>query len=367
MRVLRYELKRIFSFPLMWGLLAVFLVFNFYIIHSEVGYKEFQEHLNGIYEVILGNDTSSKYYDQYIQYLDSVSGSYDTLDMLKIKEMKENMGGFYPKGSYANFIDSNYDKLQMRVQDIKANEKTTQYFYPGDMFQIHKKIYQVMKMCMIEMLIMMCFSVLYLMDYERLSRSEELVFSCQIGRKDMQIKHKAGLIGGLVFSLMILLSSFIVFFAYVPMQGLWATPVNSVMVMESSGVWEYPFITFIPMTIGKEFVLSISITVLYVITFGVLSGAVQHFIHNSYITMIGTAAGFIILLLLPFIVKSANWIKTIAALNPASLWYYCSRWFIENDLPVSFAWSELVTLGTWLILSIIIMLWGHRYLRIKDI
>lgn len=367
MRILKYELCKLFKFPLMWGLLAVFVGFNIYIIYGEVGYHDIQESLHGVYEVMLGHETSGEYYDLYTQYHDSVSDSYDTLDMQKIKEMKEDMGSFYPTGSYAEFMDSNYEILQKRLEDIKADGDTEGIFYPGDIFQIHKKIYLILKMCMIEMLIMMCFSVLYLMDHERLNRTQELVFSCRIGRKDIQIKHKAGMIGGLIFSVLILFLSFTVFLAYVPMRGLWATPVNSVMVMESSGIWEYPFITFVPMTISREFEISIAITILLVFLFGILSGAVQLFVQNSYITMIGTAIGFVSLMLLPFVVKIVGWVKTVICLNPASLWYYCGRWFIENDLPVSFAWSEFITLGIWLVFSMIIMISGNRYLRSKDI
>lgn len=367
MRVMKYELRKLFGFPLMWGLLAVFLGFSFYIIHSEVGYHEFQKSLHGVYNVMVGHETSSEYYDLYTHYHGSVSGSYDTLDMRKIKEMKENMCDYYPTGSYAELIDNNYETLQKRLEEIIADGDSDGMFYPGDVFQIHKKIYLIMKVCLIEMIIMMCFSVLYLMDFERLNRTEALVFSCRIGRTDMRLKLAAGVLGGLLFSVMILCLSFAVFLALVPMRGLWSTPVNSVMVMESSGVWEYPFITFVPLTIGKEFFLSIAVTLLLVLLFGILSGAVQLYVHNSYLTMIGCAVGFVVLMLLPFIVKNACWLKTFVCLTPSSLWYYCSRWFIENDLPVSFAWSEFITLGIWFVISIILMLVGKSYLKSKDI
>lgn len=83
--------------------------------------------------------------------------------------------------------------------------------------------------------------------------------------------------------------------------------------------------------------------------------------------MISIAAGFIIFMLFPFIVETADWFKTIVCLNPAIVWYYCSKWFIENDLPVSFAWSEFVTLGIWYIITIFLMLFGIRHLKTQDI
>lgn len=367
MKVLKYELKKLLKFPLMWGLLALFIGFNIYIICCEVGNKEYQQSLRGVYEVIMGRKTSGENYQLYTQYREKVSAFYDSLDMQSIKEMKEYMGDFHPTGSYEKFIDNNYSKLQKRVEQIKSDGDTDGDFYPGDIFNIHKKLYLVIKLCIIEAIIMMCFSVLYLMDFERLNRTEDLVFSSWIGRSDMKIKHRAGISGGLAFSVLILSVSLGVFLALVPMGGLWRTPVSSVMVMESSGLWEYPFITFVRLTLGQEFALVIMTTVLLILLFGFTAGAVHLFINNSYITMIGTAACFVGLMVLPAAVKSAGWLKTVVCLNPVSVWYYCGRLFIENDLPVSFAWSEFVTLGIFSVTAIIFMLLGRRFFISKDI
>lgn len=367
MRVLKYELCKLFRFPLMWGLLVLFVSFNIYIIYSEVGYSEYQKSLNGVYDVITGQADSGEYFELYTEYKNSVSGSYDTLDMQKIKQMKEDMTGFVPSGCYQEFIDKNYDKLQNKLKQIKADGDTIGDFYPGDVFRIHKKLYLVMKLCIIEMLLMMCFSVLYLMDYERLNKTEELVYASNIGRRAMCIKKIIGIIGGLVFSGLLLFVSLAVFFSFVPMKGLWQTPVSSVMVMESSGIWEYPFITFVRLNIGQEFAIGIILSLMLTLLIGIFSSAVRLFVNNSYITLVGTSAGFVGLFLLPVAIKSVSYIKTAACLNPATLWYYCGRWFIENDLPVSFAWSEFITLGIWFIITAVIMLFGRCYLKTRDI
>lgn len=366
MRILKHELRKLIRFPLMWGLLSIFITFDIYLIFTEVGYQDYQNDLQGVYDVITGYKTQGEYYEFYFQYKENYSDIYDGLDMQDMKQMKEDLANYYPTGSYKKFIDGNYDKLQKRVEQIKSEGNDSGDFYPGDVFQIHQKLYAVLKCCIVEMLIIMCFSVLYLMDFERVNRTEDLVFANQTGRRNMRIKLRTGLLGGVGFCVVILAVNLIIFFALVPMKGLWNTPVSSYMVMESSGLWEYPFITFVRLTIWQELALNIMTELLLVLLFGVIAGAVQFFINNSYITMLCMGAGFIGLLWLTYTVQVADWIKTAVCLNPAVLWLMCGRWFIENDISLSFAWSEFLTLGAWGVMYSLISMIGWKLFNGKD-
>lgn len=377
MRAFRFELKKLLNDPLMWVLPALFVGFDFFIVFHEVGMSDFRRDVKEMHGIILENDTTCEKISvltgsanvleaYYAGYVNGYSQSYDSLDMQDIKQMKEDTGSFHPSGSYKEFIDSNYDKLQMRVEEIKVSGDSAAAFYPGDGFAIHGKLYSLLKLCIIEMLIMMCFSVLYLMDFERINHTEDFVFSCECGRENMLTKLLAGLFLGHGYSAMILLSSLLFFFSFVPMKGLWNTPVSSFMVMEHSGLWEYPFITFVPLNFGQLLMLSIVTATLLALLIGLFAGALQLFLHNSYITMVSISAGYFGLLALPFAVRKADWIKTIVALNPAELWAQCGRWFIENYLALSFAWSEWWTLGIWTVVGAVFLLVGWRYFRRKD-
>lgn len=374
MRAFKFELKKLLKYPLMWVLLAIFVGFDLFVIYDKVGSKESCYSTKEMHEIILANgietsaisDSDNQLEVYYSDYVNEYSQSYDSLDMQEIKQMKEDLGSFYPQGSYKNFIDGNYSKLQKRVEEIKSSGDDAAAFYPGDGFEIHGKLYSVVKICIIEMLIMICFSVLYLMDFERIHQTENLVFSCKCGRKNMLTKMLAGVLIGLGYSVIILSTCLLMFFKYIPMKGLWNTPVSSVMIMENSGLWEYPFITYVRLTFGQLLALSIVTAILLTCLLGLISGALQLFINNSYIVAVGLSAGFLGLFALPFAVQKATWLKTIVAVNPAALWWQCSRWFIENDLSLSFAWSEYWTLGIWTVICMVCMLVGWRYFCRKD-
>ena len=365
MKIIRYELLKLLKYPLMWGLLVLFIGFNIFVIWNEVGSDDIQTALRAMYNVMINGETDSIYAEDYQAYKEGYAHEYDTLDMQKIKQMKERIT-FKPTGSYKKFIDNNYDKLQKRVEQIKSDGDTNGDFYPGDLFKIHGKLYSLIKRCIIQMMIMMCFSVLYLMDFERINRTEDLVFSSRIGRVIMRKKRIAGLIGGLLFCVFILVFSLEAFLVFVPMKGLWETPVSSVMVMESSGLWEYPFITFVRLNIGQELMLTLLTAILLTGLCGMIAGALQLFVNNSYITMISIGAGSIGLLAIPYAIKSTGWLKTVVCLSPTGLLFYCGRWFIENDIMVSFAWSEYLTLGIWFFITAIVMILGNHHLKTKD-
>ena len=367
MRILPYELRKVLCYPLIWGIIAVFVGFNVFFVYSNVGYTDFQREIREMHEVVLGNIQEGELYDLYTQYKALYSGSYNDLDMQSIKRMKEKMLKFEPDGSYAEFINSNYDKLQKRVKQIEADGDTDRGFYPGDIFGIHGKLSSLLRLCIIEALIIMCLSVLYLMDFERINHTEDLVFPSWIGRSAMRIKLRAGIIGGMLFAALVLVVSVGAFFLFVPMSGLWRTSVSSYLVMESNGLWEYPFITFVRLNIWQELVLELVVALLTVLLIGLIAGTVQLFVNNSYFTIICIASVFVGFLALPVTIRNASWIKTAVSLTPSTMWRYCGRWFIENDMPVSFAWSEFFTLGIWFMLTIIFLLCGIRFMQTKDI
>ena len=76
----------------------------------------------------------SKAYQEY--YKENV-GLYDKLDMTKVLKQKEKIYQYQPKEFMKKFVKHNYDHLQKRVQEIKADKEYNQDFYPGQYYKIH--------------------------------------------------------------------------------------------------------------------------------------------------------------------------------------------------------------------------------------
>ena len=379
MRIFFYEIKRLMRMPILWGLLVVFIGFNVFMVYTELGYRDIPEDTFGIYDLILSrssnldtdNQTSisqdkneyEKIYDDYIRDCICI---YDRLDMHGVKEMKENMLNFHPTGAYKTFIDRNYDKLNLRVAEIIESGDYRADFYPGDIFKVHKRIYTLLKIIAIEAIIITCLSILYIMDIDRLCDTRSLVFSSKLGRSSIIIKFCAGLLFGTLQCATLFSTGICAFLIFTPLSKLWGIPVSSAMVMESSGLWEYPFITFVRLDIGTELLLAITSVIILNALLGLISGAVQLFTHNSYISMLLVSLGFVALLAAPLAARSQTVFKTAVLLNPAVMWQYCGRWFIEHNPALSFAWSEFWTIGIWSTIGIIAFMLGRHRLYQKD-
>ena len=379
MRIFFYEIKRLMRMPILWGLLVVFIGFDLFMVYTELGYRDIPEDTFGIYDLILSrssnldtdNQTSisqdkneyEKIYDDYIRDCICI---YDRLDMHGVKEMKENMLNFHPTGAYKTFIDRNYDKLNLRVAEIIESGDYRADFYPGDIFKVHKRIYTLLKIIAIEAIIITCLSILYIMDIDRLCDTRSLVFSSKLGRSSIIIKFYAGLLFGTLQCAILFSTGICAFVIFTPLSKLWGIPVSSAMVMESSGLWEYPFITFVRLDIGTELLLAITSVIILNALLGLISGAVQLFTHNSYISMLLVSLGFVALLAAPLAARSQTVFKTAVLLNPAVMWQYCGRWFIEHNPALSFAWSEFWTIGIWSTIGIIAFMLGRHRLYQKD-
>lgn len=379
MRIFFYEIKRLMRMPILWGLLVVFIGFDLFMVYTELGYRDIPEDTFGIYDLILSrssnldtdNQTSisqdkneyEKIYDDYIRDCICI---YDRLDMHGVKEMKENMLNFHPTGAYKTFIDRNYDKLNLRVAEIIESGDYRADFYPGDIFKVHKRIYTLLKIIAIEAIIITCLSILYIMDIDRLCDTRSLVFSSKLGRSSIIIKFYAGLLFGTLQCAILFSTGICAFVIFTPLSKLWGIPVSSAMVMESSGLWEYPFITFVRLDIGTELLLAITSVIILNALLGLISGAVQLFTHNSYISMLLVSLGFVALLAAPLAARSQTVFKTAVLLNPAVMWQYCGRWFIEHNPALSFAWSEFWTIGIWSTIGIVAFMLGRHRLYQKD-
>ena len=150
---------------------------------------------------------------------------YDTLDMRKILEQKEKKSGYEPQGAWGMWIVRNYDRLQKRVEQIRKTGEGTYAFYPGSWYKLHSTLYgKLWKKLILQTAVLMILSMLYLMDYERIYKTQDLVLATTTGKKMMEKKMLAGTLCGLFYAGLLTVFTLMVSFAAVT---------SSVSVMEA--------------------------------------------------------------------------------------------------------------------------------------
>jgi hypothetical protein len=120
----------------------------------------------------------------------------------------------------------NYDRLQKRVEQIRKTGEGTYAFYPGSWYKLHSTLYgKLWKKLILQTAVLMILSMLYLMDYERIYKTQDLVLATTTGKKMMEKKMLAGTLCGLFYAGLLTVFTLLVFFAAVPFQNLWHVPV----------------------------------------------------------------------------------------------------------------------------------------------
>ncbi len=375
MRLFCFEFRKLLRCWFLWILLAVFLAYDIFIVWDTVGRDS--EDYHNMYKIIMQTGTdltenadkinallnsgneAERYYAEYVKAYEGIYNDFDIRSILDSKiSISEN---FDTEGRYYEWIARNYDRLQERVEQIAAAGEDKYAFYPGINYKVHGVLFStILRMLLLQILILTGLAVLYLMDYERIHTTEYLTYSSKTGRKIQFIKWLSGMAMSFIYAVIMISISLLLFLLSVPMGGLWETPVSSFMVMQQRGLYLYPYITFVRLSFGKYLILSLLVVLLLVILVGMLSGAMQLFFRNSYLAMLSIGVIFLGLIALPYLF-STGFLHTAMALNPAALWYLCGGWFIEYDPAVSFAWSEFITIGVWLIVMFIGVEFGKKY------
>ena len=270
-KVFGYECRKLLGAWFLWGLLVIFLVFDLFLVWENVGYDRaeyrkmyqviqrvgldleetgIERILDGDREPIGNSEPDENSLERwYAEYVKTNKGVYDTLDLTGIRDDKIGMAvDFKPEGAYQRWIERNYEKLEARIQEIKETGEARCGFYPGLVYEVHSKLFgRVFRAILLELMIMTAFSVLYLMDYERLQRTESIVFCSKTGRNLLLGKCFAGMVCSFLDALILVSVPVGMFLWFVPMRGLFGTMVSSFMVMEKRGFFVYPFITFVPL------------------------------------------------------------------------------------------------------------------------
>ncbi|MDY2629216.1 MAG: hypothetical protein SOW08_13055 [Lachnospiraceae bacterium] len=355
--IFKEEFKKLFLNPFLWCLLLFFSIYNLFLIWAYVGAG--REELQAVHEEIMEIGVDPEAYEEKIEntaededsilsfYMSCIlrcRSLYDKLDMIDLKEMKEEMSDYHPTGLYKKYIDTGYERLQNRVEQIRGSKKENQGFYPGEYYGLQGILYgKIMKTIIAEMALLMICSVLYLMDYERNQKTEELVYVSRMGKNVQKIKISAGLLAGLLTGCILMGITLTGYFTQVSYEGLWDVSVSTSLMAESRGVLFYPFITFFPMTVRIYLAASIVTILLLVLGIGILTAGIQLVVRSSYISFILEALLFLLLFFLAGL-KTVTFLDVIFAMNPVTLWYTCRVWFMENDPALCFPGSEAVSL-----------------------
>ncbi len=331
----KQEFRKLIGHPMLWCMLCIFLIFNGFLLWVNIG--DYASELQMVHNEILTDGISQNYYEESLS-------RYDSLDMEDIKEMKQEMYRYYPTGSYKEFIDVRYEKLNERVEEIVASGEHEGSVYPGEIYRLHKKLYvNVLRYVFLEMGLLVVFAVLFIMDYERIQGTIAITYASHVGRKLQWIKWCVGILTGIGVGGILLTLTIGAWFLLIPYEGFWNISMSAALLTESRGILMYPFITFHKMTIAQYLVSTIFVGMMLVVVLGLVAGIIQLLLQNSYFSFVGIA---LLLLggLFIFGYSTETWLDVALSWNPAAMWYTMGNYFMEGSLAGNFDGAEIISL-----------------------
>ena len=383
MKLIREEFARMVKSPFIALAFLVFLAFNAFLIYQYVGDEESRQALGQVHGTVLdygvdlranGQDFTAdglqldKFMEFYESYIESYANLYENLDMMSILERKEGIADYHPTGAYGKFIDNNYQKLQKRVEEIKNSGEGDYGFYPGIVYGIHGILYgKLGKKLLLEMAVLVILCILFLLDYERMHKTRDLVIATKTGKKIVKTKAVVGLVCGLIYSGLLMLGTYAYFFWNVSFAGLWEVPVASVIMAEERNQMMYPFVTFWRITEAQYFLLTVTVFFLALLVVGGLTIAFWMILQNSYLAFLFQCMIYMACLLFAYQCHTATFFDVAeAVINPASLWITCGAWFMENAISLSFVGNEFWCVGcSGAVMAALVLIGRWRYRKLE--
>ncbi len=342
--ILRNEFVKIRKLKILWFLAVIFIAFDFLLIMSQ---EYIREELVSIHQVmddeLLSSLESSE--EPVLQYFYWVSqnrlAAYEGLDMMELKATKVHLQGAHLSDKMEQFVSKCYQKLQTRMEEIIATGEADSLFYPGEQYKMHSFLFgTIFKVVLAQISILMVLSVLMAMDYDRIYRTADLVYTSKIGRNRVLYEVISGTGVGTCLSLGLSAVVFGSYFIIYPYKNVWNTFISSGMMMEERGILKYPYITHMPMTVQGYFWITLLVSIFVAVCMGLIAAGIMLLVKNSYLTFLIQVVLCLGWCLLAFQIHTGTLLDTILLFSPAALWMQCGEWFMENSLYTSFKGYE---------------------------
>lgn len=387
MDIFRHQLKRILRAPFFPGLLAVFLVFDLYLLSTLSGAQHDINLINDVagqtgvrinadfdkkFSAILSAHTrdlaelyrgkTGKASADSSAMLQSLAQNYYTLTaeqqgrllddsaILRLDKAIKNRDAFYEgydvnsagqaylrrgniSGSPAQFISRSCAQLQERVVQIKSDGEKDTLFFPGTVYQVHGFLYgTLLKAIVIESAILGVLVMFFTVNYEFAHGTQDLAYASRRGRHLPADQFRAAMLAGMLVPVFFMAVALPVFFANYHFSNVWNSFVSSGMNAEPHGMEVVPYVTFRPMTVWQYLWVNIGLTLVLQAVFCLLAFAVAVFCRNSYVGFLGYALTGMLLMNIPSILPWNTMLPLILAANPVIAWYDCHNWLTQVDI-----------------------------------
>ena len=381
MRILKFEIKKLVSLPMLWIFLVLCLGLNGAIVISETYGMDTAQYLSYISKTVpqtgigmgkefdqkLSKMPEEKWKDDLVLATRNAQSSLKSEDAVNVGEILISQCGL--SGFLADKMKEKYKKLQGAVETLKQQEADLSVYAADITYDIHQLLFSSLfraittESCLFAVLLM-----LYVFGFEEQNHTEQIVYSTYRGRKVQKEKIGAGLLIVIMYFVILTGLSLFCFFSVYVFSGIWDSSVSSQFNYIQCSGYTKPFWTWIPFTLRSYFVVMLVLAVVLTIVFSLFGALIGLLCRNTYMGFVMFLAIALGMVALPFICADVGiWEGYfLAELLPTSLWLCSSQWLTDLGTVSLMPWHETIGLIGNIIVFIVIVQVGLAHFAVQD-
>jgi ABC-type transport system involved in multi-copper enzyme maturation permease subunit len=419
MNVRMNEFKKVFSSPIILGLLILFIVFNSITIFkssyfkddlkvlnevvAKFGYKiddemvnrlkeYYEEQINRLNEITEKRTAKryssvSEFYkdnfhnmedvyseeekmfirnlgiiENYYYEIGQIDELYSNIDIIAKGEYEIKKYGL--SGKAADTVRNQYREFNDRFHQLIRNGEHKNLFFMGKVYKMHSLLFKtIFKTIIFEIVILSVLITLYLINYEFDCNTEYIVYTTKRGRNLIIDKLCIAICSNLLVATIIIFTALSLYFTIFNYSGLWNVPISSYFNAEYS----FPYMSWWNMSFKQYLFLSILVIYASMMLFTGIAFILARAIKNNYIGFFVFAIVFGLFLAVPNMIPRNTNLIFIGGFTPFFLIMNPNIWFMENEALVTFKYYELSTISIWTVLLLILSVLSVKRFKRQDI
>lgn len=373
--LLKYEWRKLAEMPALWAFLILCFLFNCLLlfatkwtcrefnngsaIAAQLGQRVDEEFIAGFAQLPPAETPEKqKEQDELLDYLREMDDPLDRYNNTVIREAYADFLSTSPLS--AALMDWKLQRTALRAEHFAQTDAAMDFFAGPVTEQANAEIYKFFfKALLSEGIMLGVLSMLFLLDYERSSRTTATVCASRTGRKLWRTKVLAGVIAAMALYLLLAVLSFAAFFTQWDWSGVWdasmASQFNTGIFSQSDINFDgsRPFIPWADFTAGSYLLAVAALGAALTVVFTLLTAIFSVLIGNAY----ASALAMVIFVVASWAVWYTSYMQNcwavfaLLSFLPASLWDQTLGWFTDGGIIYFIPWQETFVTALWLVLG----------------
>ena len=365
MKRVGWEWRKLLTLPALWGFLALCLVFNGLLMANAPGDRQTFGEISATARALgqrvdqdfvegLAQRPATSVQEALSQVTGEMTNVYAGYDLSGLVTRYQQLLSASPTASA--WMTAKYQALEQRVDHL-AQTGAAMDLYAGPMtHDSHQFLFGTLMRAMVgEGAVLGMLAALYLLGYEKVHRTEGMVYTTSTGRNMLRGKIVAAVTAGVALYLLLTGLTLGIYFVQWDYSGLWSSSVSSQFNFLTDMMVRRPFLTWADFTVAQYLVACLALggglVVGMVLLLGVAAGGMTMFLSQysgQYVAML---------------LKAIPLFLVVGVLAGGFLlnrpYYFRTIYLGDQAVPVP-PGGEAILLGSLILLSVVLLFWACR-------